>query len=162
MKLKKIFVGVLGVTLMSASMMSFALDAKTVAGAACQEGRSSDNTIRPSDGSMLNNFILPQEWTCPIVRDLMESRIVGARIEAVNRNGTMSCSLNSRDSRGGFVSILSKSLTLSGNTVQRMEWENGIDAGNYGYYYFRCRVNGKQPRTSNKSGIVSYYWVERN
>ncbi len=150
---KNIATSVLFIAALSVSNIGFAADGKTLPGAACQPERDEFDIERNYSGQAKNNSWLSQYWICPIVRDSMSPSMRDASMKIVNASGTMSCSLYSRSSSGGYVSAPSRSTNLSGATVQTFTW-GGVSDSNNGYYYFRCNV-------TPGSRIISYNWTER-
>jgi len=140
------------VATMSASSISFANDAKTVAGANCQPKSDEYNIDRNFRGHARNISSSTQRWTCPIVRDSMVPKLARAEMKIINATGSMSCTFYSRSSSGGNVSAVTRSTALSGGSVQTLRWPAIADANN-GYYYFRCTVPAG-------SRVISYYWNE--
>lgn len=137
---------------MSTSNISFAADAKTVAGAICQPRSDEYNIDRNLAGHARNISSSTQFWTCPIVRDSMSPNLRDAQMQIINATGTMSCTFYSRSVTGGFVSSVTRSTGLSGGTVQTLSWPSIADANN-GYYYLRCIVPAG-------SSVISYRWNE--
>jgi hypothetical protein len=150
---KNIFLLITSIAVLSMSNGSIADDGKSLPGAACQPEHDEFDIARNFSGQAKNQSWLGQYWICPIVRDSMSPSMRRASMRIVNATGTMSCTLYSRSSSGGYISGPNRATNLSGGTVQTLNWGSVSDSNN-GYYYFRCYVPAG-------SRIISYNWTER-
>ncbi len=173
MKIKTLLTSVVLPLMVTVSLPAAANNGKTYPGALCQPKKTYKvnnhgeivpvKILRDANGWMFNLDEVDQVWTCPIVRDQVNNGdIVKAYIwvKDDNDNRELVCYLKSRTHDGFPVDVDDRSTSNGFIGNKKLVYEQGIGSEKHAYYFFRCRIPGKDG--NRKSGIRMYMIEEHS